>query len=230
MKTQIQKLSSSKLYYNKWPYKVECTIFGAYLLSRFHISEVKDWCNGNSNITMGSSYGGKNISKPALLAFATLVEPYLKNKSVQIRTEGSHFNIFCKDKVVLENIDATLYNWIRKISGPTTDEELEFLLSNSHKKRLCDTLPKGRFRYKIIFKTKFSQDKKEQFLSWCDHYLDKIEISATTKRWLKNERLYAQDPFMYITDEKMLSMLWLYLGENIKRVEEFIPRNSVLMA
>ncbi len=179
---------------------------------------------------MGNSYGGKNINKSDLLVFATTVEPYLNNDEMQVRTEGSHFNIFCKDKAVLEDIDKNLNRWIRKISGPTSDEELAFLLSNGHKKRLCDKIPKNRFKFKIILRSKFSPDKREQFLSWSNNYLDKVEISYTTKRWLKNERFYAQDPFMYVTDEKMLSMLWLYLGDNIKQVEEFIPRNSVLMA
>jgi enoyl-[acyl-carrier protein] reductase I len=55
---------------------------------------------------------------------------------------------------------ATLYKhdavseWVKKISGPTTQEELEFLLSNGHKKILCDTYPKEMYKYRVFFKSR----------------------------------------------------------------------------
>ena len=55
-------------------------------------------------------------------------------EEIQIRVENSHLNLFCKDPSVLEEIDNALEQWIRKISGPTTQEEL-----NSFRKMLVDT-------------------------------------------------------------------------------------------
>ena len=228
MKTQIQKLKSSKLFYNKWPYKVECTIFGAYLLGRYKLSSVKDWCNGTGEL--GQSYGAKNINKGAMLVFVTAVEKFLSSDRIQIRTERSKFNLFCKDKDVLEEIENTLGHWIRAISGPTTTEELEYMLANGHKKRLCDALPKGKYQYKLFFKIKLPDDRKEQFLIWSSKYQDKICVSKTTTRWLKNERFYPQDPFMYVDDDKMLSMAGMFLSGYVKKVEHFILRNTVLSA
>ncbi len=227
MKTRIQKLKSSKLFYNKWPYKVECTVFGAYIVGRFKLSHVKEWCKGNNSLGVGS-YGSRNINKTDLLVFVEAVENFVSSEQVQIRTEGSRFNLFCKEKTVLEEIDKKLHKWVRKISGPTTDEELEYLLSNGHKKRLCDEFPMRKYRYKLFFKNKISEEKKQQFLDWCSNYEDKIKISKTSELWLEGKKFYVQDPFMYVEDDKMLSMVGMFLSGHVKKVEHFILRKNAL--
>jgi hypothetical protein len=132
------------------------------------------------------------------------------------------------DVNVLEEIDNALFPWIRTVSGPTTAEELAFLLSNGHKKILRDTLPKEKYKYRVYFKSKFPIDKRSSFVVWADTYGEKIEISETSKLWLLGSRQYAQDPFMYVEDDKMLSMVGLYLSGYVSKVEEFILRESAL--
>lgn len=230
MKTPIQKLSSSKLFYKKWPYKIECTIRGASRITRHNLANIKAWCNNEKGAPALSGPGFDNANKKEFLAFINLVEPYLNRSDLRIRTEGSHFNIFCMDLALVEDIESKLRHWIRKISGPTSKEELEFLLSNGHKKILRDSLPKSKFRYRIYFKNRFPEDKRLQFTAWTEKYQEKIEISGTSKRWLTGERKYAQDPFMYVEDDKMLSLIGMYISGHVKKVEEFILRDTVLTA
>ena len=109
-------------------------------------------------------------------------------------------------------------------------EELEFLLSNGHKKILCDTYPKDMYKYRVFFKNKFSPDKRSAFLIWANNYGNKLLISETSRRWLMSQRYYAQDPFMYVIDDKMMSMVGLYLSGYVKKTEEFILRENVLVA
>ncbi len=226
---KIQKLSSSKLFYNKWPYKVECTLRGASRVARNNLDELKSWCNCEPNAPRYLGVGDRNINKAELLQFITVVEPFLKD-NLQIRTEGSHFNLFCKDTTTLNSIEAALRPWIRKICGPNTEEELNFLLENGHKKRLCDKLPKGKYNYKVFFKIKLPEDKRMAFSVWAENYSEKIEIAGLSDLWLKGIKKYKQDPFMYVEDEKTLSMVGMFLSGYIKKVEHFIPRNSVLTA
>jgi hypothetical protein len=176
-------------------------------------------------------YDPKILDVKKFLAFVNAIEPFLDRKEeVQIRVENSHLNLFCKDPNVLEEIDDALDQWIRKISGPTTQEELEFLLSNGHKKILCDTYPKEMYKYRVFFKSKFPTDKRSAFLTWADKYGNRIVISETSRRWLMSQRYYAQDPFMYVIDDKMLSMVGLYLSGYVKKTEEFILRENALVA
>lgn len=214
MKTQIQKPKSSKLYYRKWPFKIECKIAGASSITR----------QGLNTFVLS-----KQIDRAKLSAFAAAVEPFLSRKDLQFRTEGVHFNLFCKDMSVLEEIDSALHPWIIKITGPTTKEELDFLLENGPKKILCDKLPKDQFKYRIYFKTKFPPDKKISFLTWADSFDDRIIVSPTSKAWLSGQRMWAQDPFAYVKDEKTLSMIGLQLTGYVKRVEQFVERKQALV-
>ncbi len=223
---KIQQLNPSKLFYKKWPFKVECRIAGANRITIYGPEAVKGWVNGDQKYT---HWHTKNIDQSEILAFVNAVEPFLFNPQVQVRTEGSHFNLFCKDIAVLESIDQQLKKWIVKISGPTTKEELEYLLSNGHKKILCDSKPKNSYQYRIYFASKFPEDKRIPFYDWCKKYGEKVDISPTSERWLTGSKKWVQNPFMYVQDDKMLSMVGLQITGYVKRVEEFIERNSVLV-
>lgn len=222
MKIQIQKLKSSKLFYKKWPFKVECNVTGANLINIRGVGNVLNFCA--SNITE------KGINKSELMNFTLAVKPFLKRKDIRIRTESSHFNIFCNNFADLEEINQALDHWITKISGPTTKEELEFLLDNGPKKILCDKLPKDSFKYRIYFKSKWNLDKRSVFFQWAKNYRDKIIISKTSELWLTGQRMWAQDPFAYVKDDKTLSMIGLQVTGNVKLVEQFIERNQALVA
>lgn len=230
MITSIQKLKSSKLFFNKWPYKVECLQPGASRVIHSGVGLCKQWCETGKALRF-SSYESKIVDPKKFLAFINAVEPFLDRKEeIQIRVEGSHFNLFCRDLTILEEIDNAVNQWVKKISGPTTQEELEYLLSNGHKKILCDELPKEKYKYRVFFKTRFPADKRLLFLAWADKYGDNIVISDTSRRWLIGTRHYAQDPFMYVVDDKMLSMVGLYLSGYVKKTEEFILRENALTA
>jgi hypothetical protein len=226
----IKKLKSSKLFFNKWPYKVECIQAGASRVVHSGVGLCRQWCETGKGMRF-NPYDTRILDAKKFLSFIDAVEPFLDRKEdIQIRVENSHFNLFCRDVSVLEEIDDALDQWIRKISGPTTQEELEFLLSNGHKKILCDTYPKEMYRYRVFFKSKFSPDKRSAFLTWADKYGNSIVISETSRRWLMSQRHYAQDPFMYVIDDKMLSMIGLYLSGYVKKTEEFILRENALVA
>ena len=226
----IQKLKSSKLFFNKWPYKVECVQPGASRVIHSGVGLCRQWCATGKGMRF-SSYDGRIADTDKFLKFIDAVEPFLDRKEdIQIRVENSHFNLFCKDPSILEEIDDAVSEWVRKISGPTTQEELEFLLSNGHKKILCDTYPKEMYKYRVFFKSRFPADKRSAFLTWADKHGNSMLISETSRRWLKGDRYYAQDPFMYVIDDKMLSMVGLYLSGYVKKTEEFILRENALVA
>jgi hypothetical protein len=226
----IQKLKSSKLFFNKWPYKVECIQPGASRVIHSGVGLCRQWCETGKGLSF-NRYSQGVADKDRYLKFINAVEPFLDRKEdIQIRVENSHFNLFCKDPAVLEEIEDAVSQWVRKISGPTTQEELEFLLSNGHKKILCDTYPKEMYKYRVIFKSRFPADKRLAFVAWADKYGHSILISETSRRWLTGSRHYAQDPFMYVVDDKMLSMVGLYLSGYVKKTEEFILRENALTA
>ena len=233
MTLNIQK--SGKLFYNKWPYKIACYIDGANRLTYLGIDIVREFCNGERTESMPYWMSKSRLStkdKEQLLQFTNKVAPYLDLKNTgqgQIRAEGSHFNLFCQDKGLMETIYTELEPWIDNVYGPSTDEELEFMLASNNQKVTCDHLPHKKYQFKIYLKTDMLEEKRTTFLKWIKTYQDRVLISKTTKRWLENNASYTwtQCPFLYVEDAKSLTMIGLFLSSNIKKVEEFIPRSSI---
>ena len=234
---KIQKLTSSKLFYNKWPYKITCIINGGSRLTYLDIDQVKLFCAGKASESMPTwstpSWMRRiNMStedKAQLLQFSEKVEPYLnlkKSKQGQIRAEGRHFNIFCKDLALLEIIHTAVEPWVTGVYGPTNQEELDFMLDNGYKKILRNVLPKGGFRYKVYFKWNTSIENKQDFLTWADQFPNNIKIENGSRAWMQGKS-WCSIPIMYVKDDRTLTMAGLMFSGNIKRVDEFILRSSI---
>ena len=233
---QIQKLKSSKLHYNKWPYKIACSIDGATRLTYLGVDSVRLFCVGKKTESMPYWMRKSNMSaedKAQLLLFTDKVEPYLNLKKTgqgQIRAEGRHFNIFCKDPILLETIHTALEPWVLGVYGPTTKEELEFMLDNGHKKILRDVLPKGGFRYRVYFKYLWHETARKKFLTWADKFPDNISIADSSRDWMRSIDDWSYNPFMYVKDDKTMTMVGLMISGHIKRVDEFILRENLVVA
>ena len=231
---QIQKLNSSKLFYNKWPYKIECYIIGASRLKWLGVESTKDFCQGKPTPTLWSWQSNDRLSKTdkdSLLSFATGLEPFLDLKEqLQVRVEGRRYNIYCKDPVLLEQIYNAVTPWVQIVSGPTTDEELSYMLDNGHRKILRDVLPKDIYQYRIYFKESWKIEDRIKFLAWVIKNPNIVDISKGSKEWLAGGKRWVYNPFIYVKDAHTLTMVGLHSSGNVKRVEEFILRENLVTA
>lgn len=220
---KFKPLKTSKLFYKKWPYKIECIQRGAGRMYRFPTGTLDDW-------TRSYGYGGMNTwlkeEKEELILFHSKVAPLYK-KDLQIRVEGGHFNIFCKDKELLNEITQELDPWITGVYGPASEEELEFMLSNGHKKRICNIFPKEKYRYRIYLKENLNLNIRSSFYSWLIKYGEQIDMPPSTKKWLIGEKMWIQSPYIYVEDGPTMLMVGLFLGNNARIIEEFILRSSI---
>ena len=228
MQTKKQKIS--KLFYNKWPFKIECFIKGGNNVKYAGAARVRLWANLDEESRGIGIYDRSvnEIDKFDLLRFTNSVEPFMEMKdSVQIRVEGAHFNLFCKDIDIKDSICHDLNPWIREVYGPETQEELDFLLDQNHKV-VCEKLPYGKFKIKVLLKDWIKKPEVKQHIN---NYLKKldpesIKISPDTIRWLEGKLNYKQDPFFYLVDDKDLTFLRL-ITTDIKRVYEYVERDSI---
>jgi hypothetical protein len=149
-----------------------------------------------------------------------------RKEEVQIRAEGSHFCLFCKDPALYNTIVKELGSWIRAVYEPESIEQLSFLLDNENKRVLCDVIPYEKYVYKVVMRN-VASNIKEQFYTWSKKYGDDIKISPT-EYWMTGGYSYKQDPFFYVKDSKMLTMTHLFLGNNIRRVYEYVPRDTLV--
>ena len=232
MKRTIQKLKSSKLYYNKWPYKIECYYRRASVLIRVGIGNLKLSIT-SSEKTVWSTWLNTHCTETTqthaqVLEFITAIEPFLKNKNVKTRIEHNTISIFCKELAMVEELDTKLDKWIHQIQGPTTVEEYNFQMENGHKTILRDQLPKGKYQYKLYFSNKWPLDKRKDFITWSINYSEQIHINRSSKNWFNGYR--HDNPCIYVQDEKLLSIVGLFAGGNIKKIEKFVLRENALLA
>jgi hypothetical protein len=222
--------TTKRLFYNKWPIKVECYLAGASKIARLGIKDTILWCD---DLTDDVDYGywvrrqNTPVNKIDLKKFAVKVENILQGKECKVRCEGSHYHIFFSDTDLLDQIQKELYPWIQRITAPENKDQHRFLIANGHKKVLCSQYPHDKFRYKIYIRDRMDLDTRKKFLDWLLKYPEKCKVSGNTEAWLKGSKMWVQDPFFYVVDAKMLSMILLYLGDSVKKIQEHILKSDI---
>lgn len=222
------KLKISKLYYGKWPYKIECHLHKVSYIVRYGAEATRKWA---ANTSIEQTWYDKlhqttQAGKNAIVKFLDKVEPFLE-LDIQVRAEHNHFNIFCRDPALRDRIAAHMAKWVVAVHGPASEEELAFMLAGNNKKVVCDNLPHKKYQYKVLLNTAMPIESRSKFISWVETYQDRVRITGESKYWFGGLRRWAYTPFMYVEDEKTLTMMTLFLGNNIKKVEEFVLRSSI---
>ena len=218
----VLRQKTNKLFYKKWPYKIECTVGGAFAISMYRGSKFNEWM-----LAPLKKFAWRHITivKSDVSKLRDAVLPFMDK--VKLRGESKHLSIYTDDKQLVDTMLIALKEWATKVWEPSSDAELEFMTTNSHKKILRDELPYGSFTYKVLINHKCKSDKRIQFGIWINKYPEKIQPTKTTKRWLNDDSRWNYNPYIYVDDSKMLSMVCMYLGSDVSTIEEFILRSSI---
>lgn len=220
----IRQLKTKKLFYNKWPIKVECHLAGASWITRFGTDRFIEWCIHGE---LPKDFNGRvKYDRQNLIKFAKIFSQF-EEKDLQIRSEGSHFNIFLKDLDLLTEIEKAITPWIVAITKPQSSKEFEFLINNSPKKTICEQLPYEKYKYKVTLKENTPPETKMKFLEWLRRYNDQVHVSNSSLQWLEHKKKWVQAPFFYVESDKHLSMVLLYLGNHVRKSQEFIIESSI---
>jgi len=234
----LKILPTKKLFFKKYPYRIACKIAGGSDIIRRGVDWTLEYArtSGKSDSRMKKindwRYRYTTPDYEDLEKFTLTVSPFLSNENLKFRVEGSHFNIYCIDKGIYNDIQKSLYPWIQEQHEPISDKDLEFLLSN-RTKILVTALPHELYKFKVILKsTGLNYEKKLKFLNWVTKYTQdkRIRLSSSTIGWLSDRVRYCQSPFMYVKDESTLTLVELYLSNSISNIEEFVLRSSVDLA
>lgn len=220
----INQEKTKKLFYNKWPMKVECRLYGSSWIARVGTYKFMQWCEEGG--FPFNDNGRQRYNKVELIKFAKTFQQF-EGKEFQLRGEGSHFNIYLKDKNLLDDIVKVMTPWLYTVIQPDSDKELEYLLTNSSKKVICKQLPYEKYKFKVTLKENTPSETKIKFLEWLRRYDDKVHVSKSSLAWLEDTRKWVQSPFFYVETEKHLSMVLLYLGSHVRKSQEFILQSSI---
>jgi len=145
---------------------------------------------------------------------------------IKIRKERLNYSFFCDKESVLNEIIEKVGIWAIGLTKPASNVESDFLLSTGPKKILCDLLPKGGFRYKVHLKPTMKFEQRSVFREWAER-VNGVIYSGKTTRWLLGITTYYPEPFVYVKDGQNLSMTLLMIGNECRKVEEYITRSSI---
>ena len=221
-----QKLTTPKLFFGKWPYKVKFVCNQAWMVKRLGVQRTKDYAQKGFD---SAGWGGHRVSQESrlnLLHFTNAIEPFL-DKNITTRAESGIFSVYCADESLFNEICSALDRWIVSVYVPANDREQEFMLTNTRKKVLCNHLPFKTYQYKVYLKATMPANTKENFYSWISNYAGKIQAPNHTAQWLSGKKYWATCPAIYVKDSATLSMVGLFLGDRLSKVEEYVPRSMI---
>lgn len=229
----MKKLSTKKLFFSKWPYKVECNVSGAHLIRLNGVEWVKKYCKDDASIRIPKNnyrYDSYNkIDKVDLYNFAIAIEQHLLSENVKVRNEGRIFNLYTDKLDIVNDLEKKLSWCIDCVHYPDNEKEAEFLANNKNKV-ICDAIPYGKYTHKITFKERIPRDKRLQFWSWITKYdEDTVKIGKSTEGFMIGTKQYVPAPFCYVSNAKFLTMMSLVIGEYVQKIEEFVPRSTLLL-
>ena len=214
------KQTTSKLFFGKWPYKIQCKLPGSWMVKRLGIARTLEFCELPEGHRDTIGMVRSKIERTKLKEFALAISPF-SYSDIQTRAEGANYSIYCKDINLFQQIITSLEKWIFVIHEPASEEELS-IMSNNAKQVLCNKFPHQRYRYKVYLKHITSFNSRESFATWVKHYNEKIKVTDRTERWFHGR--YTQSPYIYVDDQKMLALVGMFLGNNIKKIEEYVVR------
>jgi hypothetical protein len=205
----LQRLKTHKLFYNKWPIKIECHLQGSRFVT---YSAIKNCLYQDQHqFEIGE--------------FINSFQPF-KHAEFRLRRDCQTISIFLKDMEIAQQICSSMKKWVRVIVSPDTKEELDFLITNN-KKVLTNFYPKGIYRYRVYLNSNMKVTDRLRFYNHLNRWGNKFSCSKSTERWLSTSTRYMDNPFFYAEDQSSVSMCCLILGSNIQKIEEFILRSDI---
>lgn len=232
MNNQLTK-KTNKLFYGEYPYKIVTVVKHAARLRNWKLPELIAWCQdptSNVQTYIGSYYGWskpKQVTveeKADLLKYCMILSRY-PLKDLKTRIESGALTLFVKDKLTYTSMLHDLRDYVIEQWEPENELVLAALIDNK-KTVLCNEYPHGKYRYKVTLKPAKGQ-AGVNFLEWIDNYsAEKVYMPKGSRKYLEENHPY-YDPYLYVTDEKMLMLINFASSGNVRRCEEFILRSSI---
>lgn len=222
MKLLIRKQKTKKLFYNQYAFKVATLVKGGGYIRSWGADRVLLWNNGGAS-RQWYKLSDKEVDR--LKEYTNKLRPLLVD-GVKVRYEGSHVNLFVKNRTQFDLIVNALEDYVCATWEPENDQEMAAMEGNS-KVVIVNEYPYGCYTFKAILRN-LPEERRQSLISWIDKYPeDEFKVSKTTRLYLEGKKFWKQDPFILVKEPKMMTMLALHLGTSIRRTEQYVLRSSI---
>lgn len=213
---------TSKLFYGKYPYRVETTIAGASRISLWGVDKTMKWCCGDILLSHWETFTADH--KMELYKFAESLKE-CKAIGIKTRAEWETMNLYCPDLATYKIVKQRFKKWIYSLTEPANADDLA-RLSSKPSQNLCKRLPHNRYTHKVFIRYNMAPHQRLKFMEWLETYKGSVKPSKGTIKWMRGDYSYLQDPFVYVDNPRQLTLVGMFLGNNIKKVQEFVLQDA----
>ena len=225
----LQKLYTTKLFYNKYLYKLRVKSVVASLFRGLNLGFVKSKLDAmqrdaEAELPIQSPFNhvlrkrNTTISLETFMDACVLYNALEKNKRhAMVRCEGYTLDMYSNEPEWLEKlqkqVDAT--QWYE----PENDYVFDYLLQNANTE-----LVEGEviWEYKALLGKKVDPN----FADYCENNPDGFKIGNVAKRVVRNNH-FAEGFYFYAKNERYLMLAKIALGGQIRRVIKYVSRNDL---
>ena len=237
----------SKLYYRKFPYKVKVYLPGvSYLRYKPTIRDLlRTYFKFESKHTpgkpadMSSQVWPDSLEISFLTNFKDITRFYkfykklckLHPDQLHIRIEEPGANLYFTNEVTALIFLREFEELASDYYMPRSKDVLKFI-KNIEKYQICvEVLPHNGYIYKVHIDprniNKLSNSRRRGFKTWIDMInlnSQKIKLTTSLNDFLEetNSRWYCNETHFHVKDEEHLAICYLYLGDMVKSVDEFV--------
>ena len=215
---------TKKLYYGKYPYKIELRVPGSYMIRDRNAEEIKNQ-TPSKNYYRFKKFSEQNHKN--LVKFIDTAGDLLTNKKIKSRCESDTISFYSEEYSIHEAIHKKLSEWVIVVTEPENNASLKKLTEKKHIV-LCRSIPYGKFQYRVHLNPYMPREDRVKFHKWLDNYKKYIGISTNCKEWLEGNYSWMNSPVINIQDNKHLAFIQLYLGKNLKKTEHYIVRSTLI--
>jgi hypothetical protein len=203
--------NTTQLYYNKYVNKIVLETETAYMFRGNNHDVITSNIHYVTNTSEQRYNLPRGLNDNDILLAKRLLKILKKEKSsYSVRVEQPLLTFYSNNDKFINKIIAVSNGYIRKQCKPNSVAIADYLLANTN------ILIVKNYEFKFKLKLKRC-DSIKPFMEWASQLPHKIKVVNTTQR----------GAWCYVADDKTLNMCKLYLGNNIRRIDECVLETEI---
>lgn len=224
---QLKQFKTKKLHYGRYLYKIvlhnqlanifrtEMQPAGDLKYAKVQLDDLQQQYDKGEPLYRVNFRTKTPVSADDFLDAKDLYSVLRNNDSYTVRVEKFwSVSIYTNDKDMLVNIASKMRDSAREFWEP--DSKDKDLLTQTPNIIIVESKP--IFEYKVTFNAKISDPN---FANWAKSNQDKCKIGPVTLDNIQN-KLYNNGSYFFVRDEKVLNLVRLMVGHNIRRVDKLV--------
>mgnify|MGYP001173589201 FL=1 len=226
----LQKFYTTKLFYNKYLYKLRVKSNLAPLFRGLNLGYVKTKLDvmqrdAEADLPITSPFNfsmarrkEKTISLETFMDACVVYNALEKNKSnTMVRCEGFNLDIYSNEPDWLQGLmtQIDVLQW----HEPENDEIFDYLIDNANTK-----IVDGKVEWE--FKAFLGRNVDPNFAEYCENNPDGFRIGKVAKRVVKNNH-FAEGFYFFAKNERYLMLAKIALGGQIRRVIKYVSQQDL---